>query len=128
MNFIVYLCAMKLIYLSIGSLSLVLGIIGIFLPVLPTTPFLLLAAALFFRSSPRAYEWLLNHRYLGSYVRSFREDKAIPLRAKVIALSLLWLTALHCIAFVFDSWWLRGLMMAVAIGVTVYLSFFKTRR
>lgn len=128
MNFIVYLCAMKLIYLSIGSLSLVLGIIGIFLPVLPTTPFLLLAAALFFRSSPRVYEWLLNHRYLGSYVRSFREDKAIPLRAKVIALSLLWLTALHCMAFVFDSWWLCGLMMAVAIGVTVYLSSFKTGR
>lgn len=119
---------MKLIYLLIGSLSLVLGIIGIFVPVLPTTPFLLLAAALFFRSSSSAYDWLLSHRYLGAYIRSFREDRAIPLRAKVIPLSLLWLTAFHCIAFVFDSWWLRGLMLAVAIGVTVYLVSFKTRR
>lgn len=119
---------MKLIYLLIGSLSLVLGIIGIFVPVLPTTPFLLLAAALFFRSSSSAYDWLLSHRYLGAYIRSFREDRAIPLRTKVIALSLLWLTAFHCIAFVFDSWWLRGLMLAVAIGVTVYLVSFKTRR
>ena len=76
---------MKYIYLFIGFLSLILGVIGIFLPVLPTTPFLLLSAALFFRSSPRAYDWLLTHKYLGPYIRSFREDRMIPLRAKIIA-------------------------------------------
>ena len=78
-----YLCAMKYVYLFIGSLSLILGVIGIFLPILPTTPFLLLSAALFFRSSPRAYDWLLTHKYLGPYIRSFREDRMIPLRAKI---------------------------------------------
>ena len=78
-----YLCGMKYIYLFIGFLSLILGVIGIFLPVLPTTPFLLLSAALFFRSSPRAYDWLLTHKYLGPYIRSFREDRMIPLRAKL---------------------------------------------
>ena len=86
-----YLCAMKYVYLFIGSLSLILGVIGIFLPILPTTPFLLLSAALFFRSSPRAYDWLLTHKYLGPYIRSFREDRMIPLRAKIISISLLWL-------------------------------------
>ena len=123
-----YLCAMKYVYLFIGSLSLILGVIGIFLPVLPTTPFLLLSAALFFRSSPRAYAWLMQHRWLGPYIRSFREDRAIPLRAKVLALSLLWITSVHCIVFLFDSWWLRLLMGGIAVGVTVYLLSFKTRR
>ena len=93
---------MKYIYLPLGFLSLALGLAGIFLPVLPTTPFLLLSAALFFRSSPSAYQWLMNHRLLGPYIRDFRESRAIPLRAKIIALSLLWLTSLHCIFLVFD--------------------------
>lgn len=119
---------MKYIYLIIGSLSLVLGIAGIFLPVLPTTPFLLLAAALFFRSSPRAYAWLLNHRYLGPYIRNFREDKSIPLRVKVIAITFLWITAIHCIVFVFNHWLLKGIMLAVAVGVTLYILSFKTKR
>lgn len=119
---------MKYIYLPIGFLSLALGVAGIFLPVLPTTPFLLLSAALFFRSSPRAYQWLLNHKLLGPYIRDFRESRAIPLRAKVIALSLLWFTSLHCIFLVFDALWLKVMMLAVAVGVTLYLCSLKTKR
>ena len=123
-----YLCGMKYVFMLIGSVSLVLGVVGIFLPLLPTTPFLLLAAAMFFRSSPRAYRWLLGHRYLGPYIRSFREDRSIPLRAKIVALSLLWLTSLHCVVLIFDSWWLRAAMLAVALGVSCYILSFKTRR
>lgn len=119
---------MKYIYLLIGSVSLVLGVLGIFLPVLPTTPFLLLAAALFFRSSPRAYAWLLNHKYLGVYIRNFREDKSIPLHVKIISLSLLWITAINCAVFIFTHWGLRVLMLAVAVGVTCYILSFKTKR
>ncbi|WP_018710852.1 YbaN family protein [Phocaeicola barnesiae] len=118
---------MKYIYLFIGFLSLILGVIGIFLPVLPTTPFLLLSAALFFRSSPRAYDWLLAHKYLGPYIRSFREDRMIPLRAKIVSISLLWLTALHCAVLLFESWWLRIGMVVMAICVTAYILSFKTR-
>lgn len=118
---------MKYIYLLIGSVSLALGVLGIFLPVLPTTPFLLLAAALFFRSSPRAYAWLLNHKYLGAYIRNFREDKSIPLHAKIIILLLLWLTAVNCSVFIFTHWGLRILMLAVAVGVTCYILSFKTK-
>lgn len=123
-----YLCGMKYIYLFIGFLSLILGVIGIFLPVVPTTPFLLLSAALFFRSSPRAYDWLLAHKYLGPYIRSFREDRMIPLRAKIISISLLWLTALHCAVLLFESWWLRIGMVVMAACVTAYILSFKTRR
>ena len=95
--------------------------------ILPTTPFLLLSAALFFRGSPRLYTWLLEHKYLGPYIRSFREDRAIPLRAKIISVSLLWITAIHCVLFLFPYWWLKGIMAVVTIGVTIYILSFKTR-
>lgn len=117
---------MKYVGLLLGFASLACGLVGIVVPLLPTTPFLLLAAALFFRSSPRAYHWLLHHRYLGPYIRNFRENRSIPLRAKVIALSLLWLTSLHCFFLLLDHWLLKVLMLVVAIGVTVYLLSFKT--
>ena len=81
---------MKTLCIILGSISLALGILGIFLPLLPTTPFLLLTAALYFKGSPRLYNWLLNHRHFGPYIRNFRENKAIPLRAKVISLVLMW--------------------------------------
>ncbi len=68
---------MKILYTIVGTTSLILGIIGIFLPLLPTTPFLLLTAAMYFRSSPRWYHWLIQQKYLGSYIRNFREHKAI---------------------------------------------------
>ena len=68
---------MKILYTIVGTTSLILGIIGIFLPLLPTTPFLLLTAAMYFRSSPRLYYWLIQQKYLGSYIRNFREHKAI---------------------------------------------------
>lgn len=122
-----YICTMKYIYIATGFLFLALGVIGIFLPVLPTTPFLLLAAALFFKGSPRIYNWLLEHKYLGPYIRSFREERAIPLRAKIISVALLWITALHCVLFLFPYWWLKGMMALVTIGVTIYILSFKTR-
>ena len=91
---------MKTLYIALGTLSLALGILGIFLPLLPTTPFLLLTAALYFKSSPRLYNWLLNHKHLGPYIRNFRENKAIPLHAKIISISLMWITMLYCVFFI----------------------------
>lgn len=118
---------MKYLYVSSGFVSVVLGVIGIFLPVLPTTPFLLLAAAMFFRGSPRAYRWLMNHPRLGPYIKSFREDKSIPLRIKVIAISTLWLTAIHCVLFIFPWLWLKLAMILLATAITLYILSFKTR-
>ena len=73
-----------------GLLCVGLGVVGVFVPILPTTPFLLLAAAAFVRSSPRLYHWLIHHKWFGSYIRSYREYRAITLRAKVVTLTLLW--------------------------------------
>lgn len=119
---------MKTLYIILGSLCLGLGLVGIFLPLLPTTPFLLLAAALYFRSSPRLYEWLLNHPRLGTYIRNFREHKAIPLRAKVVSVALVWLTLLYCAAFVVPQLWLKAGLVLLAAGITWHILSFKTLR
>ena len=121
-----YFCDMKVLYILFGTLSLALGIIGIFLPLLPTTPFLLLTAALYVRSSPRLYNRLLHHKYLGSYIRNFRENKAIPLRAKIISVSLIWITILNCIFSIVPYWWLKAVLLLIAAGTSYHILSFKT--
>lgn len=111
-----------------GSLSLGLGILGIFLPVLPTTPFLLLSATCYFHGSKRLYTWLMNHPKLGCYIRSFREDKSIPLRVKIVSVSMVWVTLLYCAVFVTTSVWLRLLFVALAVGITWHILSYKTRK
>ena len=120
-----YFCDMKVLYILFGTLSLALGIIGIFLPLLPTTPFLLLTAALYVRSSPRLYNRLLHHKYLGSYIRNFRENKAIPLRAKIISVSLIWITILNCIFFIVPYWWLKAVLLLIAAGTSYHILSFS---
>ncbi|NDV65981.1 YbaN family protein [Bacteroides sp. 224] len=117
---------MKILYIILGSISLGLGILGIFLPLLPTTPFLLLTAALYCKSSDRLYNWLLNHKYLGSYIRNFRENKAIPLKAKILSICLMWGTMLYCIFFVVPLLPVKILLFIIAVGVTYHILSFKT--
>jgi uncharacterized membrane protein YbaN (DUF454 family) len=80
----------KYILIFFGFVSLLLGIIGIFIPVLPTTPFILLAAALFVRSSEKLYLWLLSNKLLGKYIRKFRESGGMTIREKGYAIALMW--------------------------------------
>ena len=117
---------MKILLMILGSIALMLGVVGAFLPLLPTTPFLLLAAALYFRSSPRLYEWLLAHPHLGTYIRNFRENKAIPLRVKIVSVSLVWITLLYCAFFVANIIYVRFLFVALATGITVHILRYKT--
>jgi uncharacterized membrane protein YbaN (DUF454 family) len=117
---------MKAILIILGSVSLVLGIIGIFVPLLPTTPFLLLSAAAYCKSSERLYNRLLNHKYLGPYIRNFRENKAIPLRAKILSIMLLWGTIGYCILFMNLPVWVRVVLGCIAIGVAWHILSFKT--
>ncbi len=99
--------------------------LGIFLPLLPTTPFLLLAAACFVRSSPRLHDWLLEHPWFGDYIRHYREHRAITLQAKILSITLLWsVIALSAVAM--SSWWIRGFLGVVACGVTAHLLHLKT--
>ena len=118
----------RYVYVALGILSCALGVIGIFVPLLPTTPFLLLSAALLFRCPPRFYSRLLNHPQLGPYIRNFREHKAIPLRVKIISVSLVWITILHAVIFLLDHWVLESLLLLLAAGITAYILHFKTLR
>lgn len=104
-----------------GSLSLGLGIAGIFLPLIPTTPLLLLAAACYARSSERFYAWLINHRWFGRYVHHYRSGAGIPMRAKVGAIALIWLSIGSTAIFFVDLIWVRTLLFLIATGVTAYL-------
>lgn len=116
----------RFLFAVLGSIALALGIIGVFLPLLPTTPFLLLAAALYFRSSQRLYNWLLNHPHLGVYIRNFREHRAIPMRVKIVSVTLVWITLLNCALFIAEMWWLRLFFILLATAITVHILRFKT--
>jgi len=111
-----------------GSLSLGLGIVGLFLPVLPTTPFLLISAACYARGSQRFYDWLLNHPWFGEYIRNYREGKGIERRHKAIALVLLWSTILASVIFFVSAWWIRALLLLIATAVTIHLLTLPTYR
>jgi len=117
----------KKLLILLGFFFVGLGVLGIFLPLLPTTPFLLLAAALFARSSTRFYQWLLNNRWLGTYIRNYREGKDIPLKAKVLSITLLWLVIFYSVFFVLKQWGFRFLLFFIACGVTVHLLTLKKR-
>ena len=118
---------MNYVLLILGFVCVLLGVIGIFLPVLPTTLFLLLASALFLRSSKRWYDWLLNHPQLGPYVRDFILHRSIPIRIKVLSISMLWFGILFSVCIV-SPMWLKALLLCVAIGVTIHILSFKTKK
>jgi uncharacterized membrane protein YbaN (DUF454 family) len=108
-----------------------LGILGIFLPLLPTTPFLLLSAACYTRSSDKFYKWLVEHRWLGPYIKNYREGKGIPGKAKIMILTLLWVTISFSVIFMAKAWWLKAILLLIAAGVSWHvlsLNLGKTRK
>lgn len=107
---------------SLGWLSVSLGVLGIFLPLLPTTPFMLLAAGCFARSSERFYCWITSHPKYGPMIADYLAGKGLPMRAKYLAVSLLWLSILFGVYWVDFVWAkLAMLLTAVAVAVTAYL-------
>jgi uncharacterized membrane protein YbaN (DUF454 family) len=115
----------RLTLLFLGGMFLILGVIGIFFPVLPTTPFLLLSASCFLRSSHTAYRKLMTNKTLGKYIFYYRVSKAIPLKSKIAALSLLWLGILISILIV-PILWVKALLFIIASCVTFHISSIKT--
>jgi len=116
----------KALFLTLGIITMVLGIIGIFLPVLPTTPFLLLSATCLLKSSEKMYSWLINHKVLGLYIKSYIEYKAITKTAKIVSVFTLWLFISISIIFFLDNFYLRLLLLFIAIGVSIHLLSMKT--
>ncbi len=116
----------RMLLTSAGTLCVALGVAGMFLPLLPTTPFLLLAATCYARSSPRFYRWLMTNRWCGEYIRNYREGRGLPLQQKILTLALLWITIGATTVFVVPLWWVRVLLLAIASGVTFHLLRIKT--
>ena len=104
-----------------GWLSVALALLGLFLPVLPTVPFLLLALACFSRSSDRFHTWLVEHEQLGPLVRPYLAGAGMPLKAKVKAILLVWASILLSTFFLIERLWLQILLPLIALGVTLYL-------
>ena len=117
---------MNYLFITIGSLCVALGAIGIFVPLFPTTPFLLLAALLFARSSTRLYQKLIRHRYLGPYIRDYLENRTIPHRVKATSISMMWASILLSLAFTQPAAHVIILMMAIGTGVSVSIVSFKS--
>ena len=117
----------KFLYFTAGTTCLVLGIIGIVLPILPTTPFLLLAAACYARSSERVYNWLLNNRILGTYIRNYREGKGMPIKLKIFTITLLWITILISVFFI-QILWVRILLIIIACAVTIHIILIRPKK
>lgn len=119
---------LKYILIGFGWIFVALGIIGIFVPLMPTTVFFILAAASFARSSDRFYSWLINHPRFGKFIKDYREKRGMPLKSKIIAVGMLYLTIGSSAYFFTDSLWIRLLLISIAIGVSTYILSLKTIR
>ena len=117
--------AIKYIYITLGIFSVILGVIGALLPIVPTTPFLLVASYFFTRSSKRLNDLLYKNRYLGPYLQSISSGNGMPLVAKIYTISLLWFFMLVSI-FMIDFIAIKITLFVIASGVTIYVSSLKT--
>lgn len=118
----------KAILIFVGTVCVGLGVLGMFLPLMPTTVFLLLAAYCYSHSSERFHNWLLNNRFCGKYISNYKSGRGISVRQKASTITLLWASIGFSIWLLAAAWWVNLLLAAVAIGVTIHLLWIKTYR
>lgn len=118
--------SLRVIFIILGSLCVGLALVGTVIPVLPTTPFLLLAAYFYARSSQRFYTWLVTNRWFGEYIRNYREGRGLPLKHKLITIALVWLSIGSTALLAVSSWWMRVILLGIAVGVTIHIVKIKT--
>ncbi|MGV2938879.1 YbaN family protein [Mesobacillus sp. LC4] len=118
--------ALKALLIIIGTLSIALGVIGIVVPLLPTTPLILLGAACYVKASDDLYQKLIKNKWLGRYIKDFREKNGITLKNKVLSLSLMWISIPGTILFVDIEFWLAAVLIIVAVTVSAYILSFDT--
>lgn len=109
-----------------GTISAGIGGIGVFVPILPTTPFLLLAALCYMRGSKRFYNALLGNRFVGSYIGNYLEGRGMFLKMKVWTLFLLWAAIICTVVLLTDSLTVKIILAAALIGVTIHILLIKT--
>jgi len=118
----------KQLLLIAGTICVVIGVIGIFVPILPTTPFLLLAAACYIRSSKKFYNWLLHNRFFGAYIRNYIEGRGMPAKVKIFTIILLWVAIVISICVAAPNLIVKTVLIIIAIGVTLHIVFIKARK
>jgi uncharacterized membrane protein YbaN (DUF454 family) len=118
----------RVVYFAAATVCLILGAVGVFIPVLPTTPFLLLAAALYLRSSERMHAWMFENRFFGEYLRNYRDGKGIPLGSKLVTIAALWATIAYSALFVSTHWAMSLALIVIAVAVTIHLLLIPTLR
>lgn len=111
----------RLLFLAAGCACVVLGVLGVVLPVLPATPFFLLAAACFARASHRFYNWLMNHRVLGPTVREWRQHRAIAYKTKLAAIALMVSMLTISLVFFVRDWRLQAALAVLGVALTVWM-------
>lgn len=116
----------KALLIFFGTVFVGLGVLGIFLPLMPTTVFLLLAAYCYSRSSDKFHDWLLNNRFLGKYIRNYKSGQGMSVRDKATTLIILWASIGVSVWFVKGSFWVTLILAAVAVGVTTHILWIKT--
>ena len=116
----------RILFFTVGTISLLLGSVGIFIPILPTTPFLLLSAACYLRSSTRMHRWLVSNKVFGEYISNYREGKGLPMKAKIFTLSTLWVTVIYSAFYIVNLLVVQFLLFFVAIAVTLHLVLLPT--
>jgi len=112
--------------LIIGLISLILGGVGIFVPVLPTTPFVLLAGGCFSISSPRLSAWLKKNKFFGSYIENYENNTGIPKKVKIKAIVTLWAGIILSMVLILDRI-INSILLLIAVCVSIYLGKMKTR-
>lgn len=118
----------KYFYLISGFLLVAIGVIGIFLPLLPTTIFLILASICFLKSSPKANEWLRNHKVLGVYIDNYQNKTGLTRNAKIANIITLWISISLSAIFLTDELYIKIILLAIAIGVSIHLVMIKTKK
>lgn len=105
----------------LGIVALCLGVIGVFVPILPTTPFLLLASFCFARSNQKFNNWLLNNKFFGAYIQDYLSKRVVKKSVKWGSITVLWITIALSISVINTGIWLKLVLVGIAIGVTLHL-------
>lgn len=119
---------LRLVLIVVGWISVMAGVVGAFLPLVPTVPFLLLAVACFARSSRRFHDWLVDHAYLGLLLRDYLNGGGIPRKAKAMAIGMVWVSFPTSTFLFVQAFWLKVLLIVIALCITAYLVSLPTAR
>ena len=114
------------ILILIGTFLLIIGIIGIILPLLPTTPFLLASAFCYLRGSNKMYSWLTSHKLFGNYIKDYYERRGMSVKAKIFTIFFLWITLLFSVNFILRDYIIYMLLLVIGSAVTTHIIFLKT--